>query len=132
MGDISDDWEFEETKVMQAQEELRSIRAKIAVLEGKMALEIMYALKINHLCFIFHLIPSNLIYYNIYGIISERNKIIEDKQRRLDEVQKALSELRTVCIMWANPASEVLLVGSFDGWTSQVHTYSNLLFCLRN
>jgi len=21
--------------------------------------------------------------------------------------------------MWANPASEVLLVGSFDGWTSQ-------------
>lgn len=88
--DISDDWEFEETKVMQAQEELRSIRAKIAVLEGKMALEII-----------------------------ERNKIIEDKQRRLDEVEKALSELRTVCIMWANPASEVLLVGSFDGWTSQ-------------
>jgi len=103
VGDISDDWEFEETKVMQAQEELRSIRAKIAVLEGKMALEII-----------------------------ERNKIIEDKQRRLDEVQKALSELRTVCIMWANPASEVLLVGSFDGWTSQVRTYSSLLFCLRN
>jgi hypothetical protein len=43
LDDISDDWEFEETKVMQAQEELRSIRAKIAVLEGKMALEIMYA-----------------------------------------------------------------------------------------
>ncbi|CAL4935304.1 unnamed protein product [Urochloa decumbens] len=90
LDDISDDWEFEETKVMQAQEELRSIRAKIAVLEGKMALEII-----------------------------ERNKIIEEKQRRLDEVEKALSELRTVCIMWANPASEVLLVGSFDGWTSQ-------------
>lgn len=32
---------------MQAQEELRSIRAKIAVLEGKMALEIMYALKLT-------------------------------------------------------------------------------------
>ncbi|KAK8444433.1 hypothetical protein SEVIR_9G135000v4 [Setaria viridis] len=44
LDDISDDWEFEETKVLQAQEELRSIRAKIAVLEGKMALEIMYAL----------------------------------------------------------------------------------------
>jgi hypothetical protein len=44
LDDISDDWEFEETKVMQAQEELRSIRAKIAVLEGKMALEILYAL----------------------------------------------------------------------------------------
>ncbi|CAD6206199.1 unnamed protein product [Miscanthus lutarioriparius] len=90
LDDISDDWEFEETKVMQAQEELRSIRAKITVLEGKMALEIF-----------------------------ERNKIIEDKQRRLDEVEKALSELRTVCIMWANPASDVLVVGSFDGWTSQ-------------
>jgi hypothetical protein len=44
LDDISDDWELEETKVMQAQEELRSIRAKIAVLEGKIALEIMYAL----------------------------------------------------------------------------------------
>jgi hypothetical protein len=40
MGDL----EFEETKVMQAQEELRPIRAKIAILEGKMALEVMYAL----------------------------------------------------------------------------------------
>ncbi|TVU45655.1 hypothetical protein EJB05_05147, partial [Eragrostis curvula] len=90
VDDVSDDWEFEETKVMQAQEELRSIRAKIAVLEGKMALEII-----------------------------ERNKIIEEKQRRLDEVEKALSELRTVYIVWANPASEVLVIGSFDGWTSQ-------------
>jgi hypothetical protein len=43
LNGLSDDWEFEETKVMHAQEELRSIRAKIAVLEGKMALEIMYA-----------------------------------------------------------------------------------------
>ncbi|XP_062214943.1 protein FLOURY ENDOSPERM 6, chloroplastic-like [Phragmites australis] len=90
LNDVSDDWEFEETKVMQAQEELRLIRAKIAILEGKMALEII-----------------------------ERNKIIEDKQRRLDEVEKALSELRTVYIVWPNPASEVLLVGSFDGWTNQ-------------
>ncbi|KAL5211103.1 hypothetical protein ABZP36_006726 [Zizania latifolia] len=87
---ISDDWEFEETKVMHAQKELRSIRAKIAVLEGKMALEII-----------------------------EKNKIIEEKQRRLDEAEKALSELRTVYIVWSNPASEVLLTGSFDGWTSQ-------------
>ncbi|GJN23704.1 hypothetical protein PR202_gb11373 [Eleusine coracana subsp. coracana] len=90
VDDVSDDWEFEETKVMQAQEELRSIRAKIAVLEGKMALEII-----------------------------ERNKIIEEKQRRLDEVEKALSELRTVYLVWPNPASEVLVVGSFDGWTNQ-------------
>lgn len=87
---FSDDWEFEETKVMHAQEELRTIRAKIAVLEGKMALEII-----------------------------EKNKIIEEKQTRLDEVEKALSELRTVSVLWPNPASEVLLTGSFDGWTSQ-------------
>ncbi|KAI4998600.1 protein FLOURY ENDOSPERM 6, chloroplastic-like [Hordeum vulgare subsp. vulgare] len=87
---LSDDWEFEETKVMHAQEELRSIRAKIAVLEGKMALEII-----------------------------EKNRVIEEKQTRLDEVEKALSELRTVYIVWSNPASEVLLTGSFDGWTSQ-------------
>lgn len=90
LNQLSDDLEFEETKVMQAQEELRSIRAKIAVLEGKMALEII-----------------------------ERDKIIEEKQRRLDEVEKALSELRTVYIEWPNPASEVLLTGSFDGWTLQ-------------
>ncbi|KAF7052077.1 hypothetical protein CFC21_060231 [Triticum aestivum] len=87
---FSDDWEFEETKVMHAQEELRTIRAKIAVLEGKVALEII-----------------------------EKNKIIEEKQTRLDEVEKALSELRTVSVVWPNPASEVLLTGSFDGWTSQ-------------
>uniref|UniRef100_A0A3B6IM94 AMP-activated protein kinase glycogen-binding domain-containing protein n=1 Tax=Triticum aestivum TaxID=4565 RepID=A0A3B6IM94_WHEAT len=87
---FSDDWEFEETKVMHAQEELRTIRAKIAVLEGKVALEII-----------------------------DKNKIIEEKQTRLDEVEKALSELRTVSVVWPNPASEVLLTGSFDGWTSQ-------------
>jgi hypothetical protein len=88
---------------MQAQEELRSIRAKIAVLEGKMALEII-----------------------------EKNKIIEEKQRRLDEAEKALSELRTVYIVWSNPASEVLLTGSFDGWTSQVNisTSSRLPFVI--
>ncbi|KAG8097808.1 hypothetical protein GUJ93_ZPchr0013g35974 [Zizania palustris] len=100
---ISDDWEFEETKVMHAQKELRSIRAKIAVLEGKMALEII-----------------------------EKNKIIEEKQRRLDEAEKALSELRTVYIVWSNPASEVLLTGSFDGWTSQVSIFSYFYIAFLN
>ncbi|KAG8062226.1 hypothetical protein GUJ93_ZPchr0003g17640 [Zizania palustris] len=58
LNGISDDWEFEETKVMHAQEELRSIRAKIAVLEGKMALEIMYAHLISdYLCFRFCITP---------------------------------------------------------------------------
>ena len=46
---------------------------------------------------------------------------------RLDEVEKALSELRTVSVVWPNPASEVLLTGSFDGWTSQVSPCPNSL-----
>jgi hypothetical protein len=69
---------------------------------------------------------------NLSHDISERNKIIEEKQMRLDEVEKALSELRTVCIVWPNPASEVLLTGSFDGWTSQVSTCSKSLLSLLN
>jgi hypothetical protein len=52
VDDVSDDWEFEETKVMQAQEELRSIRAKIAVLEGKIALEIMCVIKLASIVYI--------------------------------------------------------------------------------
>lgn len=72
-----------------------------------------------------------LTVYKMY-ISSERNKIIEEKQRRLDEVEKALSELRTVYIVWPNPASEVLVVGSFDGWTNQVSIYSNFLKYLLN
>jgi hypothetical protein len=70
---------------------------------------------------LFLLLTEKCVYY----VISERNKIIEEKQRRLDEVEKALSELCTVYIVWPNPASEVLLVGSFDGWTNQVSIYSN-------
>jgi len=40
---LSDSWEFQENEIMNAQDKLRSIRAKLAVLEGKMALAIMYA-----------------------------------------------------------------------------------------
>ena len=79
--------------------------------------------------FVSHIIPVLLI---ISHDISERNKIIEEKQMRLEEVEKALSELRTVCIVWPNPASEVLLTGSFDGWTSQVSAYSKSLLSLLN
>jgi hypothetical protein len=46
----------------------------------------------------------------MYHIISQRNKIIERKQRMHDEVDKALSELHTVCFTSANPASDVLVV----------------------
>lgn len=40
---LSDTWEFQENEIMNAKDRLRSIRAKLAVLEGKMALTIMYA-----------------------------------------------------------------------------------------
>ncbi|XP_042482467.1 protein PTST homolog 2, chloroplastic-like isoform X2 [Macadamia integrifolia] len=88
---LSDDWEFQETTVMKAQDKLRSTRANLVVLEGKIALA-----------------------------ISEAQKIVEEKQRRIDGAQSALRLLRTVCIIWPLPASEVLLAGSFDGWASQV------------
>ncbi|KAI3467407.1 hypothetical protein Pfo_024070 [Paulownia fortunei] len=87
---LSDAWEFQENEFMSAQERLRSIRAKLAVVEGKMALAIIDA-----------------------------QKIVEVKQKRIDGARKALQLLRTTCIVWPNSASEVLLAGSFDGWTTQ-------------
>ncbi|XP_020091356.1 uncharacterized protein LOC109712285 isoform X5 [Ananas comosus] len=87
---LSDAWEFQETEIMHARDQLRSIRAKLAVLEGKMALQMI-----------------------------EAQKVIEERQKKLDAAQKALHFLRTACIVWPNPASEVFLAGSFDGWTSQ-------------
>lgn len=39
---LSDAWEFQETEIVSAQDKLRSTRARMAALEGKMALEIMY------------------------------------------------------------------------------------------
>ncbi|XP_077239767.1 protein PTST homolog 2, chloroplastic-like isoform X2 [Tasmannia lanceolata] len=87
---LSDAWEFQQTEVMKARDKLRSTRAKLAVLEGKMAMEII-----------------------------EAQKIVEEKQKRIDNAQKALHVLRTACIVWPNSASEVLLAGSFDGWTSK-------------
>jgi hypothetical protein len=40
---LSDACEFQENEIMNAQDKLRSTRAKIAVSEGKIALAIMYA-----------------------------------------------------------------------------------------
>ncbi|XP_070018877.1 protein PTST homolog 2, chloroplastic-like isoform X2 [Nicotiana tabacum] len=87
---LSDAWEFQENEFMNARERLRSIRAKLAVLEGKMTLAIIDA-----------------------------QKILEEKQERIDSASKALQILRTARIVWTNSASEVLLAGSFDGWTTQ-------------
>ncbi|CAL9156394.1 protein FLOURY ENDOSPERM 6, chloroplastic-like [Musa acuminata AAA Group] len=87
---LCDAWEFQETEIMNAQNKLRSIRAKLAVLEGKISFEIM-----------------------------EARKRTEEKQNRIDSAQNALLLLHTTNIVWPNSASEVLLAGSFDGWTGQ-------------
>ncbi|XP_068660129.1 protein PTST homolog 2, chloroplastic-like [Aristolochia californica] len=87
---LSDALEYQQTEVIKTQNQLRSTRAKLAVLEGKIALEII-----------------------------EAQRAVEEKQKKIDNAQKALSLLRTACIVWPNSASEVLLAGSFDGWTSQ-------------
>ncbi|XAR65145.1 hypothetical protein NMG60_11009148 [Bertholletia excelsa] len=87
---LSDTWEFQENEIMNAQDKLRSIRAKMAILEGKMSLAIV-----------------------------EAQKIFEEKQKGIDVAHRALQLLRTTCIVWPNSASEVLLAGSFDGWSSQ-------------
>lgn len=41
---VSDASEFQENELMNSQERLRSIRAKLAVLEGKVTLAIMYVI----------------------------------------------------------------------------------------
>ncbi|MCL7051950.1 hypothetical protein MKW94_020242 [Papaver nudicaule] len=90
MHELSDAWEFQETEIMTARDKLRSTRAKLAVLEGRMSLAII-----------------------------EARKVVELKQKKIDEARKALFHLRSACIVWPNSASEVLLTGSFDGWSNQ-------------
>ncbi|XP_010551498.1 PREDICTED: uncharacterized protein LOC104822093 isoform X2 [Tarenaya hassleriana] len=87
---LFDDWEFQENEIMSAQDNLRSTRAKLAVLEGKMAMA-----------------------------ITDSQRIIREKQRRIDHARRALRLLRDAPIVWPNSASEVLLAGSFDGWSTQ-------------
>ncbi|XP_047966117.1 protein PTST homolog 2, chloroplastic-like [Salvia hispanica] len=87
---LSDAVEFQENEVMSAKQQLRSLRAKLAVVEGKMTLARI-----------------------------EAQKIIEVKKRRIGDARRSLQLLRTTSIVWPNSASEVSLVGSFDGWTTQ-------------
>ncbi|KAL8518820.1 hypothetical protein ACS0TY_009971 [Phlomoides rotata] len=91
LQNLSDESEFQENEFMSAKEKLRSIRSKLAIVEGKMALA-----------------------------IRDAQKIVEVKQKRMNDAHKALQLLRTTCIVWPNSASEVLLAGSFDGWTTQI------------
>ncbi|CAN8313149.1 unnamed protein product [Cochlearia groenlandica] len=90
LENLSDDSEFKENEIMYAQNKLRSTRAKLAVLEGKMAMAIIDA-----------------------------QRTVREKQRKIDHASRALRLLRTASIIWPNSASEVLLTGSFDGWSTQ-------------
>ncbi|KAI4328374.1 hypothetical protein L6164_020731 [Bauhinia variegata] len=90
LQNCSDTWEFQENEIMKANDRLRSIRAKLAVLEGKMALAIIDA-----------------------------QKIVEEKQKKIEHSHRAIQLIRDTRIIWPNTASEVLLAGSFDGWSSQ-------------
>ncbi|KAJ0257753.1 Protein PTST 2 [Hirschfeldia incana] len=90
LENLNDDWEFKENEIMYAQNKLRSTRAKLAVLEGKMAMAIIDA-----------------------------QRIVREKQRKIDHARRALRLLRTASIVWPNSATEVLLTGSFDGWSTQ-------------
>ncbi|KAM3203116.1 protein PTST 2, chloroplastic isoform X1 [Capsicum annuum] len=87
---LSDAREFQENDIINVQRRLRSIRAKLAILEGKMALA-----------------------------LNDVEKLLAMKQKRIDGASKTLQFLRTTQIFWHNPASMVLLTGSFDGWTTQ-------------
>ncbi|XP_050373276.1 protein PTST homolog 2, chloroplastic [Argentina anserina] len=87
---LFDAWEFQENEIMHAQNKLRSTRAKLAVLEGKMAMAII-----------------------------DVQKKVEEKQKRVNDARRALRLLRTALIVWTSSASEVLLAGSYDGWATQ-------------
>lgn len=50
----------------------------------------------------------------------DAQNILDEKQKRINDARIALQLLRTTCIVWPNSGSEVLLAGSFDGWSTQV------------
>ena len=56
--------------------------------------------------------------------------MVEEKQKRIDDARRTLMLIRTVCIVWPNLASEVLLAGSFDGWASQVRPHSEIMILM--
>lgn len=59
----------------------------------------------------------------------DAEKILKEKQRRIDSASKTLALVRTAYIVWPNSASEVILAGSFDGWTTQVCLSLNTIRC---
>ncbi|KAJ0679672.1 putative [Hydroxymethylglutaryl-CoA reductase (NADPH)] kinase [Helianthus annuus] len=74
---------------LNVNDRLKSVCAKLTVLERKLASSIIDA-----------------------------QKLVKKKQMRTDGGCRNL-QLHNVCIIWHDSASEVLLVGSVDGWTTQ-------------
>lgn len=89
LEEASDALEFCETEIMNKRRELRTVHAQRTAFEGKLALELM-----------------------------EFKKSMEEKDKRLEHVMQVVKTLRTARIVWPNPASEVFLAGSYDGWAS--------------
>lgn len=113
-----DAWEFQENDIMNAQDKLRSLRAKIVVLESKMAMELMY----ERIFYWFKNWIETCLSLTTYltSLCSDAQKNLEVKQKQIDNARRALRLIRSTCIVWPNSASQVLLVGSFDGWATQV------------
>lgn len=116
---LSDAREFQENDFINAQKKLRSIRAKLAILEGKLALTLKSVSFLIPLLLILCYIPTTTESSPPYSF-SDAEKLLAKKQKRIDRANKALQFLCTTQIVWHNSASEVLLAGSFDGWTTQV------------
>ncbi|CAI0379487.1 unnamed protein product [Linum tenue] len=85
-----DAWEFQETYILSQQKKLRSIQAQKAIVEGRMALAILDA-----------------------------QRLVEQKQKKIDDAQKGTQLLRNVYIVWPTEASEVFLAGTFDRWATK-------------
>ncbi|KAI7726813.1 hypothetical protein M8C21_019510 [Ambrosia artemisiifolia] len=86
---LPDTWEFHENEDFEVKDRLKSVCAELAVLEGKLTSSIIHA-----------------------------QELVKKKQRRINGGCRNL-QLRNVCIIWHDSASEVLLAGSVDGWTTQ-------------
>ncbi|BBN09924.1 hypothetical protein MPTK1_4g23780 [Marchantia polymorpha subsp. ruderalis] len=91
LRDASDQLEYTENKILRTYSELTTTRAQVAALEGKHGLEIRDVLKVS-----------------------------EDKVKKIEKATTGLQSLLPARIVWPNPAKEVFLIGSFDGWNQKI------------
>ncbi|GJP76895.1 hypothetical protein CLOP_g7342 [Closterium sp. NIES-67] len=88
---LTDSLEFRESEMLKTRAELRSTRAEVTALEGRFAAE-----------------------------FRETRRVLEEKDQQLGELQVAYVQLRPTRVVWPNPGNEVLLTGSFNGWTNRI------------